>query len=345
MPTNRNQLADAYGYVIKWQGMQSAGAVAQLLKQGVRLRHSEAPFHIGAQAFPAGSAIILKTANKRPDLLTILNNTANEKNVEIIPVNTGMVDRGFDFGSSRVHLTRAPKVVLLTGRQTSSLSVGDIWHFMDQELDYPATLVDVDYIEQVDLSKTDVLIMPDGYYSFGEAFSDKLAGWVRGGGKIIAFENAAAFVSRQKWSAVKMKSDDKADSANKNNPYSALKMYEDRERNEVQQYTSGSVLKVDLDNTHPLMFGYPGYYYSLKMDTNLYEFIKEGGWNAGVIKKESQLSGFVGHKLKPRLQDALVFGVQNLGNGSVVYFTDNVLFRNFWENGKLMFANALFLVN
>lgn len=340
---NKNQLTDAYGYVIKWQGVQSASAVAQLLKNGFRLRHAEAPFHVGSQIFPRGSSIILKSANNRPDFLNALSKIADEKGVEITPVATGMVDKGFDFGSDRVHLTKAPKVVLLTGRQTSSLSVGDVWHFMDHELDYPVTLVDADNIDGLDWGKTDVLIMPDGYYSFSESLSDRISNWIKSGGKLIALENAAAFLAKQKWSAVKLK-EDKKDSADAKDPYRSLKTYEDRERNQMQQFTPGSVLKIDLDNTHPLMFGYPKYFYSLKMDTNLYEFIKEGGWNAGVIKKESQRSGFIGYKLKPRLQDGLVFGVQNLGQGFVVYLTDNILFRNFWQNGKLMFANALFLV-
>ncbi len=343
-PPVPNQLTDAYGYIIRWQGVQSVSAVAQLLKQGIKVRYAEAPFHVGTQAFPAGSAIILKNANNRHDLLQILNSTASERNVEVVPVSTGMVDKGFDFGSSRVYLMKAPKVVLLTGHKTSSLSVGDIWHFMNQELDYPVTLVDAEQIEKISLNQIDVIIIPDGYYSFGEVFTERLATWVRSGGKMIAFENGAAFLSKQKWSNVKLKTDDKPDSAENSDPYNALKVYEDRMRNPMQDNNPGSVLKVDVDNTHPLMFGYPKHYYSLKMDTNLYEFIKEDGWNVGVIKKESQLSGFVGYKLKPRLQDALVFGVQHMGRGSVVYFTDNVLFRNFWENGKLMFANALFLV-
>jgi len=32
-----------------------------------------------------------------------------------------------------------------------------------------------------------------------------------------------------------------------------------------------------------------------------------------------------------------------MGGGSVVYLSDNPLFRNFWENGKLLFTNAVFL--
>ena len=92
------------------------------------------------------------------------------------------------------------------------------------------------------------------------------------------------------------------------------------------------------------MFGYPKYYYTLKMDAAVYEFIKDGGWNVGTLKKENQVAGFVGYKLNPKLKDGLLFGVQELGDGTVTYITDDILFRNFWENGKLMMCNAVFLV-
>ena len=39
----------------------------------------------------------------------------------------------------------------------------------------------------------------------------------------------------------------------------------------------------------------------------------------------------------------LLFGVQELGRGSITIWHDDVLFRSFWENGKLMFSNAVFL--
>ena len=68
----------------------------------------------------------------------------------------------------------------------------------------------------------------------------------------------------------------------------------------------GSIYKVELDNSHPLAFGYPDYYYTLKQDDNIYEFLKEGGWNVGVMKKDAQVAGFVGTKLKEKLKDGLL---------------------------------------
>jgi hypothetical protein len=35
--------------------------------------------------------------------------------------------------------------------------------------------------------------------------------------------------------------------------------------------------------------------------------------------------------------------MQEKGRGSVVYFVDDPLFRNFWENGKMLFCNAVFV--
>ncbi|RYY20636.1 MAG: zinc carboxypeptidase, partial [Chitinophagaceae bacterium] len=87
----------------------------------------------------------------------------------------------------------------------------------------------------------------------------------------------------------------------------------------------------------------PDYYYTLKQDNNIYEFIKEGGWNVGVVKKDAQVAGFVGTRLKERLQNGTIFGVQELGRGTVIYLADNPMFRSFWENGKLLFCNAVFM--
>src|SRR5215213_10472958 len=113
---------------------------------------------------------------------------------------------------------------------------------------------------------------------------------------------------------MKMKKEDEKDTKD---PYSTLRKYEDRERDFIPNLTPGSIFKVELDNTHPLAFGYPDYYYTLKQDDNIYEFLKEGGWNVGVLKKGRQVAGFVGSKLSNRLQDGLLFGTQDIGRGSV----------------------------
>ncbi|MDB5196538.1 MAG: zinc carboxypeptidase [Flaviaesturariibacter sp.] len=339
-----NTVADPYGYIIRWTGVQSVRLVAQLLQKGIKLRYSEKPFESGGQSFDRGSIIILKTSNQyQGDLWNTVRGLANAAKVQLTPVGSGFVDKGLDFGSASVHSLATPKVALLSGEGTSSNAVGEVWHYFDQVINYPVTLVNTTDFGRTDWSQFDVVIMPNGNYRFlnDKASAEQLQNWVSKGGKLIAMENAVAQLSKQEWSIRSKKADDSSDSKN---PYGALRRYENRERDELPNVTPGSIYKVELDNTHPLAFGYSAIYYTLKQDDQLYEFIKEGGWNVGVIKKERQVAGFVGSRLQNRLQDGVVFGTQEIGRGTVVYLADDVLFRSFWENGKLLFSNAVFLV-
>jgi hypothetical protein len=56
------------------------------------------------------------------------------------------------------------------------------------------------------------------------------------------------------------------------------------------------------------------------------------------------LIGFAGYKINKKLENTLVFGVEDKGRGQVVYMVDNPVFRAFWENGKMIFSNAVFMV-
>jgi hypothetical protein len=101
---------------------------------------------------------------------------------------------------------------------------------------------------------------------------------------------------------------------------------------------------VDLDPTHPLAFGYGDHYYTLKQDAGIYDFFHGDGWNVGVLRKDNYVTGFAGVKTKEILRDGILLGVQDIGRGSIVYFAEDPIFRGFWESGKLLLANAIFLV-
>ncbi|MFI5128859.1 MAG: M14 family metallopeptidase [Chitinophagales bacterium] len=344
----QNTITDAYGYVIRWQGVASVRTISQLLTQGIKIRFAEMPFETNGQSFGRGSVIITKKGNERfgSALWTIVAAACNGNNVKMNPVNSGMVDKGFDFGSSKVHPLRALKVAVLTGEGVSSNGAGEVWHFLEKEIQYPVTLINANDFSRARWNDIDVLIMPDGNYRFltEKASAEQFHQWIQRGGHVVALESAVLQISKLDWSAVHLRKEDEKDTASKKDPYGALRTFENRERDEIPGMTPGSVYRVDVDNSHPLMYGYPGYYYTLKMDNAIYDFVKENGWNAGVIKSDNQLAGFVGFKLKKKLKDGLIFGVQDVGQGTVTYLSDNVLFRNFWENGKLMFCNAVFLV-
>jgi Zinc carboxypeptidase len=341
---------NTYAYVAKWNGLNSAKFLAALLNNGVRVRYAEQPFKAGGSDFDKGSLLITKAANSGPgkNLETIVKNASAAAGIQVTPIPSGFVDKGFDLGSDRVRFIRPPKIALLAGNEVSSNAMGEIWHFFEQQLNYPVTLINTDDINRMVPGDFNVLIIPDGYYTLfsQKEKNEQLKDWVRKGGKIIALENAVAQMSNNDW-GFKIKGSGADEKKDKDEPkkddYTLLKKYENRERDYLVNSIPGSIFKVELDNSHPLAFGYPDSYYTLKQDDNIYEFLKDG-WNVGVIRKDNYVSGFTGSKLKEKLKDGTLFGVMDMGRGVVVFLADNPMFRSFWENGKLLFCNAVFLV-
>jgi len=329
-----------YGLLIPYTSLNSAKLMAQLLKQGVKLRYATAPFQYKGKDYGRGTIIVLKTSNSTVNWNAIANEACQKFHVQADAVETGFMDKGMDFGSPDIRvINAAPKVALVSGEQTSSLGAGEIWHFFDQQLDYPLTLVNANDLARFNLKNYQVLIIPDGFYRnlTDKPTTDKLKDFVRSGGKLIALESAAEQLAGADW-GFKLK-EDKSDDKGE---YAALKKFADQERNSLSSSIPGAIYKVDLDNTHPLAFGFPDFYYTLKQDANIFEFMKDG-WNVGVLKKDAYVTGFSGVKVKAKLKDGLLFGSVGMGSGSVVLLADNPMFRQFWENGKLLFCNAVFL--
>ena len=344
---NNTLNTEAYGYLIPWEGKQSVSVLTALLKKGIRVRYAEQPFELNGQKFERGTLIVLKNGNQAQagSIWKTVVDLANSNNVKVYPATTGFVDRGYDFGSSKIHAMKAPVVALLTGEGINSNAAGEVWHFFEQEIAYPITLINLNNNSFTNLKDIDVLILPDGSYNVlaEKQHADQLKDWISSGGKVIAIEGGAAAIARLNW-GLRLKQDADTGKDRKSDPYEYLKTYENRERDIIRNLTPGSIFKVEMDNTHPLAFGYPEYYYSLKQDDKIYDYIGEEGWNVGIIKKQNQVAGFVGSELKERLKDGLMFGVLEIGNGSLVILSEDPLFRDFWENGKLLFSNAIFMV-
>ncbi|HRH48386.1 MAG TPA: M14 family metallopeptidase [Panacibacter sp.] len=335
-------VSSGYGLIIPYQSLNAVKLLASLLQQDVKVRFCEKPFTYNGKNYNRGTLLVLK-GNNIANWKELTNEACKKFNIQAEDVESGFVDKGADFGSEEIKLIKAPKVALLTGTGVSSSAAGEVWNYFDQTLNYPVTQLNAGRMGK--LNAYDVLIVPDGDYSFDDKQTeDELKSFVQKGGKIIALESGASQIAGLDFGFNLKKSDDEDSSKSKSDTdYKSLKKYGDRERDDLRNAIPGAIFRVELDNTHPLAFGYPDFYYTLKQDNKLYDFLKDG-WNVGVLKQSNYISGFVGSKLKPKLKDGLLFGVQESGNGNVILMADDVLFRMFWENGKMLFGNAVFLV-
>ncbi len=130
----------------------------------------------------------------------------------------------------------------------------------------------------------------------------------------------------------------------KKNWVSELKKYGNKSRDKLIDNSYGSIVKIDMDKTHPLAFGYDDQYFALRLEKTLYPLLPKG-WNVGILKgPESHIAGFMGNRIKKKINNNLMFGVYEAKRGRIVYIADNPLFRSFWYNGKLLFGNAVFIV-
>ncbi|KAB7731492.1 zinc carboxypeptidase [Rudanella paleaurantiibacter] len=350
--TSQTTGATPYAYLVRWQSMPSAQLLAGLLKQKLKVRAAEKPFELGGQSYPAGTLLITRAGNERLGARfdQIVQAEAQKANVTLTPVQTGFVTKGSDFGSDFVMALKAPRVGVVVGEGMSPTASGEVWHYFDQELQYPSTLITGNDLASIDLSKLDVLVMPTGY-TYGRILNDKtlsaLKTWVQAGGKLIALERAADALAGKDGFELKEKPDKekdaKKDDKTKKSATDSVKTYADRERDAVSDETPGSIYRITLDATHPLAFGLGNSYYAIVQDAHNFELLKDG-WNVGYLKDDNYVAGFAGSNAKEKLKNTLSMGVQSLGRGSVVYLADNPLFRGFWYSGKLLFANAVFMV-
>lgn len=331
-----------YAYVATWQSSKDVRFLAALMKSHIKVHYAELPFEAGGKKYATGSLIITRAGNNTSDFEQKVAQIATQNNTQLSTLTSGFVDKGADLGSGFVHVLRQPRVMLLAGDQVNSEQMGEIWHYFEQQINYPVTLVRFQDLSRIKLSDFDVAIFPDGNYS--DLPVDKLQSWIKDGGKLIAVEDAVGALVGKGSFTIKRKDDKPGDKGDGKSKPAVIPIYEERNREAIKSQVPGAIYKINLDNTHPLGFGFPNYYYTLKLSDDVYDYMGDGDWNVGTIKKDGYVSGFVGQKAKTKLVDGLLIGVQNMGRGSVVYFVDDPMFRSFWENGKLLFSNAVFMV-
>ncbi|MDX1941024.1 MAG: M14 family metallopeptidase [Saprospiraceae bacterium] len=347
-----NRLAAAqtpYAFVARWNSLQNARFLGAILRKGIKARFANEPFEVEGQSYERGSVVILAADNRKMQgYEKIIAEAATQYEQDIQAVQTGFMSKGKDFGSDAYTFIETPKIAVLGGEGTSSNSFGQVWYFFEQDLQYPVTIIPAENFARMNLDDFNVIVMPEGFYNINDAFADKLGTWISGGGNLIAIGSATRSLEDKKgFSLTKYAEDSAKNDAKKADEKAELEArfdpYDGQARRFISEDIPGAIFKVKIDNTHPLGFGLGDSYFTLKTGTQTYQPLK-GAWNVGTIGAEPMYAGFVGSKALEDVKNSVVLAVQEKGQGAVTYLMDNPLFRAFWENGKFVFSNAIFMV-
>lgn len=341
-PLEGKDLSAAYAYVVDWEDLSSASFLAAAVAAGVQARTATGDFTIGQQSFSGGAIIITRADNRKNENFTAtVRRLAREHEVDVKVLETGFSVSGGDLGSSNYQLVGAPKIAVLGGERVNPNQFGQVWYYFEQDLKYPVSIFYPDNISSIAAGDYDILVLPDGRYDLSGS-EEALTDWVRGGGKLIAIGNANGSLSRLDGFSLARK--EAAEEEEEDSVDERLLPYGGSERRFISNYNPGAIISVEMDDTHPMSFGIGEKYYSLKTGSTAYDYL-DSGVNAGRVRTNPETFGFIGTGAKKQLKETLVFGVDGMGRGNVIYLIDNPLYRGFWEQGKFLFANALFQVN
>ncbi len=288
--------------------------------------------------------ILPSETNKKQAAHDLVARLQKDFGIAAMALRSAYSAEGPGLGTESIGILREKRVGLLSGQGISPGSVGEVWHLFDQQWQYPVHLIDKNRMHPGILQNLDVLILPSGNYSdmLTAPFTSALQQWISDGGKLICLEQAInsliqkeglqVSVQRAGWTQEPVSQPDSVPG----------RRYADQLPDMISRENPGAIIRVSLDNSHPLAYGYGTEYFSLKTNSAGYAYLPDG-WNVATAGKQPVVSGFVGSRLKQKMEQFLVFGAEDIGQGQCIYFCDNPLFRSFWDNGKLFFANAVFI--
>ena len=349
-PLRLKQDVPVYAYIATWTGLNNARFAASLLQKGIKIRTASVSFEIEGKKYERGTLIITRGDNpsvkERFDREITAAALLNDQ--DLTTVSTGFADVGADFGSGRFDLLTKPNVAIIFDDDVDNNSYGQMWYYFEQDLNIPVTQVKLTDFNRAKLSNFNVLCMTDGGYSnLDSGKLEKLKAWVSEGGRLILIGEALnAFEDKKGFELTKFTSKKEKETAETTAETEDLKRrfmhFDEFERDGLSDGIPGAIYKTVLDNTHPLAYGMPSYYFSLKTSNSTYQPLKNAH-NVGYIDDTFKPLGFVGSRLKGQLKGTSVFSVQSMRRGSVVYMVDNPLYRAFWYQGKFLFSNAVLM--
>jgi hypothetical protein len=331
-----------YAYALEWGSVASASLLAGLLKKGVQARFATSDFSVNSFPYTAGTVIITRGDNGHlHDFDSLVIHAGKDSSPLLKRIRTGYAETGKDLGSASHPLILRPEVISIAGAGVSEQSIGQVWHFFEEELKYPLDLVDPDVLESVNLNPYNVLILPEGSYRLGSELLQKIRSWVKSGGKLIVIGSAIGLLAGKEDFSIRSKPNGNEEHMELKETVHHPEPYNSTGRKNLSNSARGAVFMTDIDHTHPLSFGLGKAYWTLKTSSLTYQWLPSGG-NAIFLKDKPVSYGFVGMKAYERQQQTLVAGTENMGMGRIVYLVDNPLFRSFWNSGKVLFSNALF---
>ncbi|MDH5588973.1 MAG: M14 family zinc carboxypeptidase [Gemmatimonadota bacterium] len=340
-------------YLMPW-GTATAAAVAEALREGIRVRSAGGKFTLHGREYAMGTAIV-RISDNDSHLAARLGAIAARHEVEVVPVDDSYVRDGISLGSEAVRALREPRVLLVYDAPASSLSAGWARYVLERRYGQRTTVVRASTLGRVLLSEYDVLVFPNG--DFGRAVSSALVrriqDWMRDGGTVITMAGSTAWAADEDVGLLATHAERRGGRAEGTDPPSAKTPDQPIDylesiapEDEDPEQVPGAIVRTILDTEHWLSAGTDGEIGVLVEGSRVFSPITlDRGSNVGRYAglDELVMSGIVWEESKPQLANKAFLIHQPVGRGQIISFAEDPNYRAYAEATELLFMNAVLL--
>jgi len=257
-------------------------------------------------------------------------------------------------GSGDVVALHAPHILVAAGDGISETSFGWLWHYLARDLGVTFTPVRLRALSRMDdLARYNVLFIPDGgagrmRRELGEDGIQKVKAWVGSGGVLIGFGGAGEFAAMKEVglsslvlvgadTAAKPDSTVKGDVPPVRSPTAPSR--------DKPEYVPGSIFRAALDRSHWLTAGFEQDELPVFLEGSSFWKPSRAGANPVAFVKDSlTLAGFTWPDNTDRLLKSTAWAVvETQGDGRVVLFAEDPLYRAFWRGTARLVSNAILI--
>lgn len=363
------------GFVFAYDSSASAHLALALLREGFRVGVAPYSLKAGGRSFGAGS-FILRT-QRNPDMLASrIGVLARQTGVEVTAIDSQYADDSTTgVGSEEIQQLKAPRILVAVGDPVSQTSYGALWYMFEREIQYPFTAMDVEQIGRTDLTKFNVIVLPDGssgaYSSrLGKSGIERLKTWVEDGGTLVSFAGATAFLADKELKLttariVGQEDDDSSTAAAPEPPVE--KPAEEAQPKDKQEkgrppeptepkapdkpvpstplYVPGAIFLANVNHDYFMAYGFNRSELAVPVNTDLFLHPSTEGANVLTFPKNIvRLAGFIWPKNTTQLLGGTTYLVDEpTGRGHVILFTEDIAFRRIWRGLDRLIFNAVML--
>ena len=344
----------ASAYVFTDDNAGAARLALALQAEGFKLAVSLKPLRADGRSWPRGT-FVARVQRNPAALQERLAALAPPLGVAVTPVQSAFADSGdVGVGSDAVVALHAPHILVAAGDGISETSFGWLWHYLARDLGVAFTPVRLRALSQMDdLARYNVLFIPDGgagrmRRELGDDGIQKIKAWVGSGGVLIGFGGGGELAAMKEvgLSSVVLVGADtaaKPDSTAKGDvPPVRSPTAPSREKPE---YVPGSIFRAALDRSHWLTAGFEQDELPVFLEGSSFWKPSRAGANPVAFVKDSlTLAGFTWPDNTDRLLKGTVWAVvETQGDGRVVLFAEDPLYRAFWRGTARLVSNAMLI--